>query len=78
MAQGCEGAEWNRTSHVLAWIQNWSGFSEKSVGPKELNPTIPVAEAPTIDAVDLALMFCGQAAVKYFAELDAANGKNGN
>lgn len=71
MAEGRERSEWNRTSHILAWLENWSGFAERAVSPRDLNPYEPVIEGPTIDAADLAIMFCGEAAVKYFAECDA-------
>lgn len=71
MAAGREKCEWNRTSHVLAWIQNWSGFAESNIGPRELNPCIPAVEGPTIDAADLAVMVCGQAAIDHFAACDA-------
>lgn len=72
MAEGRERSEWNRTSHVLAWVQNWSGFAETSVSPKELNPCIGEDEiqVPEIDAADLAVMVCGQLAIDAFQQAD--------
>lgn len=75
MAKGREMSEWNRTSHILAWVQNWSGYSESSVAPKTLNPFVDKAEGPEIDAGDVAVMLCGQAAVEAFAKVDAEKTK---
>jgi hypothetical protein len=63
-------SEWNRTSHVLAWVQNWSGFSDSTVAPRSLNPFVEESDGPTIDAGDVAVMLCGQAAVEAFAKAD--------
>jgi hypothetical protein len=72
MAKGRETSEWNRTSHILAWVQNWSGYSESSVAPKTLNPFVDKAAGPEIDAGDVAVMLCGQAAIEAFAKADSA------
>jgi hypothetical protein len=72
MANAREKSEWNRASHLLAWIQNWSGYAEQGVDPFELNPYSETKKREkTIDAKDLAFMLCGQKAAEAFARIDA-------